>query len=172
MKRILIFILLINLTFSVFATGQETDLLIIENDTIFLKMFPLEKLELKKRPFNNTRATAPSTGCWRGYRAIWRIIDNKLYLEKIIRCYSDSKKGELNITELFDNNGIDFKENNGMIFAEWVMEDFYKMDFSIAKFYKDKLYLYDGWSLKKKKREKFLKLKIENGIIRLNKLKE
>jgi len=44
----------------------------IKNDTIYLKEFPLEKLELEKRPFGNTRITAPSSACWRGYKAVWR----------------------------------------------------------------------------------------------------
>ncbi len=172
MKRILTFIFLVSLTFSAFATGQETDLLIIENDTIYLKTFPLEKLELEKRPFGNTRATAPSTACWRGYRAIWRIIDNKLYLEKIVRCNSDRVNGEQNIMELFNDNEIDFEESNGMILANWVTQDLYKMNFSIANYYKDKIYLYDGWNEKKKNKDKNLRFKIENGEIKLNRLKE
>lgn len=172
MKKILTFIFLISLTFSAFATEQETDLLIIENDTIYLKTFPLEKLELSKQPFGNTRATAPSTACWRGYRAIWKIINNKLYLEKIIRCYSDRKNGKQDIKELFHANGIDFKENNEMILADWVTEDFYKMNFSIAKYYINKIYLYDGWNEKEKNKDKNLSLKIENGEIKLNRLKK
>jgi len=72
MKQILIFISILSLTFSSFVTEQEADLLIIENDTIYLKEFPLEKLELEKRPFGNTRITAPSSACWRGYKAVWR----------------------------------------------------------------------------------------------------
>lgn len=43
---------------------------IIENDTIYLKTFPLEKLEMSKPPFGNTKATKFSTASWRGYRAI------------------------------------------------------------------------------------------------------
>jgi len=172
MKQILTLIFLVSLTFSAFATEQETDLLIIKNDTIYLKTFLLEKLKLEKRPFGNTRATAPSTACWRGYRAIWKIIDNKLYLEKIIRCYSDRENGEQNIKELFNANGIDFKENNEMILADWVTEDFYKMNFSNANYYKNKIYLYDGWNEKEKNKDKNLRLKIEKGEIKLNRLKE
>lgn len=172
MKQLLTFIFFISLTFSAFATEQETDLLIIENDTIYLKTFPLEKSELEKRPFGNTRATAPSTACWRGYRAIWKIKDDKLYLEKIIPCYSDRENGEQNIMELFNSNGIDFEESDGMILADWVTIDLYKMNFSIANYYKDKIYLYDGWNEKEKNKDKNLRLKIENGEVRLNRLKE
>ncbi len=171
MKQILTFIFLVSLTFSAFATEQETDLLIIENDTIYLKTFPLEKLVLEKRPFGNTRATAPSTGCWRGYRAIWRIIDHKLYLEKIIRCYSDQESGEQNIMELFHSNGIDFEESDGLILADWVSENFYIINFT-NEYYKNKIFLYDGWNEKKKNKDKNLKLKIESGEIKLNRLTE
>ncbi|HYF04102.1 MAG TPA: hypothetical protein VEC36_12035 [Patescibacteria group bacterium] len=144
----------------------------MKNDTIYLKTYLLEKLELTKRPFGKTRATAPSTACWRGYRAIWRITDNKLYLEKIVRCYSDIEQEEENIQELFFENGINFKEENGMIFADWVSEDFYTMNFSLANYYKDILFLYDGWNEEEKNREKNLRLKILNGEILLNRLKE
>ncbi|MBJ7881248.1 hypothetical protein [Gelidibacter salicanalis] len=172
MKKIMSFIFLLSLTFSAFATEQEMDLLIVENDTIYLKTSLLEKLELETPPFGNTRERAPSTGCWRGYRAIWKIIDNKLYLEKIIRCNSDRGKGEQDLIELFKANGFDFKENNGMILADWVTEDFYKMNFSSSNYYKDKIYLYDGWNEKEKNKDKNLKLKIKSGEIKLNRLKE
>ena len=43
--------------------------------------FPLEFLNLKFRPFNYTKQTAPNTACWRGYQAIWKVIDNEIYLE-------------------------------------------------------------------------------------------
>ena len=172
MKEILTFIFLISLAFSAFATEQETDLLIIENDTIYLKTFPLEKLELKKRPFGNSRAPAPSTACWRGYRAIWKIKDDKLYLEKIIRCNSDRENGEQNIMELFNSNDVDFEKSDGMILANWVTEDLYKMNFSIANYHKDKIYLYDGWDEKENNKDKSLRLKIEKGEVSLNRLKE
>lgn len=148
------------------ATEQEADLLIIGNDTVYLKTFILEKLDLKFSPFGNTRETAPSTACWRGYKAIWRITDNKLYLEKILRCHSDPKVGEENIFELFQKNGLKVETKDDMILADWCSLDFYKMTFSIAKFYKDKLYLYDGWNNKKK--ESDVILRIEKGSVTKN----
>ena len=90
-----------NLSINTFATVQECDLLIIEKDTIRLQTFPLEDLELKSTPFGLSKTTAPCTACWRGYKAIWRIKDNKLFLEKIERSYYDNKRGEENIKELF-----------------------------------------------------------------------
>lgn len=151
------------------ATEQEDDLLIIGNDTVYLKTFILEKLELKYPPFGNTRETAPSTACWRGYKAVWRIADNKLYLEKILRCYLDPKAGEENIFELFQKNGLKFETKDNMILAGWCSYDFYKMTFSIAKYYKDKLYLYDGWSNMRK--ESDVILRIEKGSVIKQQLK-
>jgi hypothetical protein len=172
MKQILTLLIFLTLTFTISATEQEADLLIVGNDTIYLKTFPLENLKMTTRPFGNSRKTAPSTACWRGYRAIWIIIDNKIYLEKIIRCNSDREKNEQNIKDLFTKNGIDYQEKNGLILAEWVTSDFYKMNFSTADFYKDKIYLYEGWNEKEKNPAKNLRLKIENGQIKLNRLKE
>jgi len=57
MKIIVIFsaILFLSTTYS-FATEQFPDILIIENDTLYLKSFPLEELRLKEklrnRPLN------------------------------------------------------------------------------------------------------------------------
>ncbi len=172
MKNILPFIFFISMISSSYATEQESDLLIIDNDTIYLKTFFLEKLNLAYKPFGYTHANAPSTACWRGYRAVWRVIDHKLYLEKIIRCYTDRKKsGEQNIFELFNKNGLKYRKEHGMIYADWVSENLYQMNFSIARFYNNRLYLYDGWNLKNQKEDKYLKLKIVNGVIKVNHIK-
>jgi hypothetical protein len=170
MKRLFFIFAILTSSISTFATGQETDLLIIENDTIYLKIFPLEDLNLTFRPFGKTRSTAPSTACWRGYRAVWRIIDNKLYLEKILHCYLDRESGEENIKELFKKNGIEYSENNGLIFASWCTFDFYRMTFSVAKYYVDKIYLYDGYNEKEKNKKVILS--VEKGVIDQNYLKE
>jgi len=96
-----------------------------------------------------------------------------MYLEKIINCISDKKNREHNIIELFKSNGIDFKEYNGMILADWFTEDFYKLNIG---FYKDEMYLFDGngydWNEKEKNKDLKLRLKIERGTIKLNRLKK
>jgi hypothetical protein len=172
MRQTLSILTFLLFTISSFATEQEADLLIVNNDTIYLKSFPLDSLNLTQRPFGYTRQTAPSTACWRGYRAIWRIVDNKLYLERITRCYSDNEEGEENLTEFFQRNQIDFKENSGMILADWVTMDLYTMDFSIARHYPEKTYLYDGYYEKDKMKEKNLRLRIVDGKIEIDKLKK
>ena len=170
-KIILIFSALLfqMITTEVFATRQDADLLIIGTDTLYLyETFPLENLKLKIRPFGHIEKPRPGSSCWRGYRAIWRIIDNKLYLEKIIRCRSDRNTGEQNIKELFDSNEIDYVENNEMIFADWVTQEWLKISLPELIYYKDKITLIEWSSENKKRKQKIFKIKIENGIITEN----
>jgi hypothetical protein len=168
MRQISTILVILTFSMNVFATEQEADLLIYGNDTIYLKTFPLEKLELKFQPFGYTRATAPTTACWRGYRAIWRIENNRLYLEKISRCLTDRVNGEEDIFEFFQKNGLKFETKGSMILADWCTQDFYKMEFSIIKHYKDKIYLYDGWNDKKRGN---VVLRIEKGCVTKAQLK-
>ncbi len=162
------------LIFSVcsFATEQEPDWLIVNNDTIYLKSFLLASLNLTERPFGYTRQTAPSSSCWRGYRAIWRILDDKLYLEGIISCQSDKNFDKENLPELFRRNQIAFKDNKGMILADWVTIDLFTMDSSIALHYPNKVFLYDGFYKKDRMEEKKLRLRISNGKIEVDKLEK
>lgn len=169
MKQLFAILFALTISMSLSATEQEADLLINGGDTIYLKTFLLEKLELKFPPFGNIKATAPSTACWRGYKAVWRISDNKLYLEKITRCHSDTKDGEQNIFELFQKNGLKFEAKDSMILADWCTQDLYKMNSTVAKYNNDKLYLYGGWNSKEKENDVFLR--IEKGCITKTQLK-
>lgn len=170
MKELLTILIFLNFVTVVYATEQESDLLIIDNDTVYLQFFPLDSLNLTMKPFGHTRETAPATGCWRGYRAIWRIIDNTLYLEKITRCYSDREEGEEKIIELLQLNDIEFQEKDGMILANWVTEDLYTRDLSKAKYHPDRLYLYEQYYGKSKLKKDNLRFSIVNGIITIDKL--
>lgn len=121
MKKVIIVLSFLLVSVTVFATRQESDLLVIDSDTLLLNTFLLEELELTYRPYGRTRQNAPSTACWRGYRAVWRISDERLFLEKVIPCgYSDSETKEQSITELFDRNQRTYTLNDGMILADWV----------------------------------------------------
>jgi len=59
-----------------------------------------------------------------------------------------------------------------MILADWVSEDLYRMNFSIANYYKEKIFLYDGWNEKEKNSDENLRIKIVKGDIIVNRLKE
>jgi len=162
-KKVLFIFLIISI--NAFATVQTSDILIIGRDTIFHKEFPLEQLELKYRPFGygTEEKYFSSTNCWRGYKAIWKIIDNKLFLEKIIQC--NNKPGEESIVEFFNKNGIQFQERDGMIFANWCTMDLYKMTPSQGNFKKERT-LDNGWGKIIKRKI----LQIENGIVTINRL--
>ena len=164
MKKIL-FVLIGFLSIVVYATEQEDDILIIGKDTIYLQYFPLEVLKLQEKPFDYTTKTAPTTACWRGYKAVWRIVNEKLLLERILRCSSDKKVGEENIFELFESNEIPYKKIDGGIFAEWLTIKLYDLP---IKNYSEHLVLYDESFFYKKIKEKKLKLVIEKGLVAIN----
>jgi len=149
---------------NVFATIQEPDLLIIGKDTVFIEGFPLEQLDLKYRP--SVIGGCISSSCWRGYVAIWRIVDNKLFLERIIQCLGFPPEKE-NIIELFEKNNIPFQEKNGMIFANWCTMNFYRV--SRGSFTNEVLQS-RKWESERVNWENRLVLQIENGIILKNEL--
>lgn len=164
MKKFLI-VLISFVSIGAYATEQEDDILIIGKDTIYLQYFPLEILQLKEKPFGYTRETAPTTACWRGYKAVWRIVNNQLLLERILRCSSDEKVGEENIFELFQSNEIPYKKIDGGIFAEWVTIKLYDLP---IKNYSEYLVLYDESFFHKRLKERILKLDITKGVVAIN----
>jgi len=157
----IILIITFCLNYSLFATEQISDRLLIGNDTICLKSFPLEKLELKTRPFKYGKYHFPHTGCWRGYRATWEVIESKLYLIEIEKV--DSTQQKLDIKEYFSENGLTYDYLNGKIFAEWYSGNLEKYFVHYAKDC-----LYESYAPKKRK----TKLKFSKGILILNKLTE
>ena len=130
MQKVL-FIFFTLLSLNVIATEQEPDLLIVNNDTIYLQHFFLKKLQLNHNPFLEKNPlpieNTPSTSCWRGYRAIWTIENDSLFLTRIIRCrIGESRNDEEDIFKLFEKNDIPYIEKNGMIFASWATVKLYK----------------------------------------------
>ena len=175
MRTLLFILFFLTITFDCFATEQEPDLLVFGNDTIYLKSYPLEFLKLTERPFGHSEQTPPSTACWRGYSAIWRIKDNQLFLEKVIQCQSDiNNKGDEDIVALFNRNQIEFlrEDYDGMILANWVTIDLYSTDNPYARNFPDRIYLQDVYLGNAKNEEKSLKIRIINGTIEINKLIE
>ena len=164
MKKFLI-VLISFVSIGAYATEQEDDILIIGKDTLYLQYFPLEILQLKEKPFGYTRETAPNTACWRGYKAVWRIVNNQLILERILRCSSDKKVGEENIFELFQSNEIPYKKIDSGIFAEWVTIKLYDLP---IKNYSEYFVLYDESFFHKRLKERILKLDITKGVIAIN----
>ena len=164
-QQIILFTFLI-FSINVFATQQTPDLLIVGSDTISLEVFPLEQLKMRYRPFGFgvQGKEFASTACWRSYRAIWKIVDNKLFLEKIIQCHNESE--EEDIVQLFEKNDIQYQEIDGLIFANWYTISLYKRK---DDFYKNRTYLNNGWDRIIKNKKKII-LQIENGIVTRNEL--
>jgi hypothetical protein len=120
MKRInFLLIILLTVTLSnTFATAQEPDIIIYNGDTLSLYAFPLEQLyknELKRPDFFRAKKGCMNTGCWRGYQAEWRIIDNELYLTGIFSCCYREDNIKADLKKLFGNKYI-----NGKVKADWV----------------------------------------------------
>ncbi|WP_420603477.1 hypothetical protein [Flagellimonas sp.] len=161
MKTLLIIIFTLSISWSP-VTRQTPDLLIIDQDTLYLMSFPLEMLELEHRPFGLTRRTAPSTACWRGYKAVWRIENNTIFLEKILSCNRKSNEEE-NILQLFQKNGIDLVQKNGMIKADWLSKGLEPYKYSSPPQYKDKIYAFEDWD--KDEKDKDIILGFEKGVL-------
>lgn len=104
------------------STPQIPDLLIFEKDTIMLYAFPFESLNIKKAPFYYGRYPFPHTGCWRGYQATWKIIDNKLFLVQVIKV--DSTKEKLDIIKYLKENNFSPTIIEGLVFADWYSAKF------------------------------------------------
>ena len=160
MKKILIliFIIVISLNYS-FATEQISDLLIIENDTICLQTFPLEDLNFKIRPFKYGDYDFPHTACWRGYQAIWKIIDNKLFLIEINRV--DSINERLDLEKYFKRNDYEPEIINGLIYANWFSADLEKY----PGLYVNKNCIYKSYNPKESKTI----MKFDKGVLTENK---
>ena len=108
----LIIFILIAFKLDCFATRQTGDLLIINKDTLIIYQYPLDKYFNKGNFYNPGFFSDYSrTSCWRGYKAVWIIKDNMLYLKDIYDC-------TLSINIPIDRIGKS-KDDQGLIFADW-----------------------------------------------------
>lgn len=97
---------------------QKPDLLIIGQDTLFLRSFPLEDLGFEIRPFKSADIYVPNLDCLREYQATWKLINNKLYLAEIRK--DNITKDKIDIVNYFKENKHSPIVVNGLIFADWV----------------------------------------------------
>ncbi|WP_303917889.1 hypothetical protein [Draconibacterium sediminis] len=162
MKKLLILLILYISTINfVYSTEQRADFLIIGNDTICLKSFPLEELKFQIRPFKYGDFDFPNTACWRGYQATWKIIDNKLFLTEIIK--ADSTQEKLDIENYFKLNSYTPQIINGLIYADWFSADLEPY----IRNYGNKSCLFISYRPKKSK----ALIKFEKGVMIENKYK-
>lgn len=135
----LIFISIIN----VLATEQIPDLLIIEKDKLYLKTFPLEdfisKNKINKAPFKYGEYSFPNTACWRGYQAIWGVINNKLFLIEIIKV--DSTQEKLDIENYCKSINYSPIVIDGLIYADWYSDTLKRYENFSYYFNSERFYL-------------------------------
>ena len=153
--KILSLLLIIAFTFifklDLSATEQTPDVLIIGKDSFYLHSFPIEKLNFKENmnPFDT--GFFVSTNCWRGYQAIWEIKDNKLLLQKIVKCNTDTEIDYNSVISYFEKNGYKPKLINGKIFAEWYSANLIKCE----NFQLSNKHLQEAAKIKKKQQVAF-----------------
>jgi hypothetical protein len=107
-----LFILFTFLSTSAFATGQASELIIYEGDTLQLTCEPLEQFLKEHEPrkkFYIMLENGCSTALWRGYVGLWKYQDEKLYLIDVYPCGDKTKS----IKKLI------FKEREDHILADW-----------------------------------------------------
>jgi len=167
MNKIPLLIIFLFTTLNCFSTEQIPDLLVIGKDTFYLKTFPLEKLEFEKSPFSYGEFNFPHTGCWRGYRATWKIIDNKLALLEVEKV--DSINQKLDIIDFFKQNNYSPKMVNRYVYADWFNSKL--LIYSSPYYYGyPGLYLEEEYPWRKDKKN--VQLVFEKGILKENKIVE
>ncbi|MCO4293069.1 hypothetical protein NF867_09355 [Solitalea sp. MAHUQ-68] len=87
-------------------TPQTKELLIYNGDRLFISSMPLKPYldNLKEQPIFYRY----TTGCWRGYKGTWEIIENKLFL---IDLFGNTRSGIVGLDFLFPNEE--------KVFASW-----------------------------------------------------
>lgn len=156
MKHLFLLIIALFITFKMtYSTEQYPDLLIIGNDTIELKTFPLEELNFKIEPFQEGNIINGSSACWRGYRATWKVIDNKLFLIEMVDIIKNRKK--LDIIKHFKKNNYIPKLINGLIYADWYSAELVKYDRGLD--------YYNYLTKSKVKNNSNIIIKFENGVM-------
>ena len=82
MKRLLLFLLSLAVTGSLYATAQIPDVLTMDGKTYSIFTNPLTPV-LAANPERLPQPEVTSTGLWRGYIAHWSVRDARLYLDDV-----------------------------------------------------------------------------------------
>jgi hypothetical protein len=150
-----IFVLILIVTFCKIdcsATPQAGDLLIINNDTITIFQYPLDKYFNKGNLYNpGFFDEYTSTNCWRGYKAIWIIKDDKLFLKDIYDCALEEKIS-------IDRIGLP-KDKDDLIFANW-FKGYFKINL------KTKEEIRDPWNFGRIFIRKII-IKVSMGLVKI-----
>lgn len=119
MKKILGLLILISISQLGFSTGQVPDYLVVGNDTIAIFSNPLEQYfeKVGNREIIGLKGCG-STACWRGYKAIWKLQNDSLFLTAITSCHTGDWCTDTRDADLDLMFGDDYKNNS--VFASWV----------------------------------------------------
>ena len=115
MRRLLLIFTLIN-ALNAFSTAQIPDILFYNGDTLVLYSNPLEEYINKNPSFKLIDFDGcGSTACWKGYRAIWEIRNDSIFLERITSCNNlcGIKTTDANLLKMFGSEKV---------FASWITE--------------------------------------------------
>lgn len=101
------------------STGQIPDYMIYNNDTIPIFSNPLEQYFEKtgKRNIIELKNNSIGTDCWRGYKAIWKLKSDSLFLVAITGCHYAKDCLDPNNADLQKMFGDEYKK--GHVFASW-----------------------------------------------------
>lgn len=120
MKFLLSLTLALVAAISVFATGQEPDRLIYQNQERMLFSNPLEDYytSSRKRPNYMVEPFTTSSGNWRGYVATWEIVGGDLFLTKVDSWLCNGTRRDscrqVTLNQLFPNS-----VKGGKVLANW-----------------------------------------------------
>lgn len=110
----------------IFASPQMPDYIIVKKDTIPTYNLILEQFLQKKNPnedklFGLSFRDSGNFNCWRGYQAIYEVIDNKLFLTQIISCGELREKSKINLVESQRKIKEIFGEKveNNRVYIDW-----------------------------------------------------
>ncbi len=135
MRKIVMPIIVLCFFTNLFATKQLSDLIIVNGDTLTLHTDPLQPYLLDKKLEMNdfTKDFSRRSDCWKGYRVIWRVENNKLFLESIQSCDFEDDKKSADLEKIFHD-----KVNDGRVFADWYSDELWVP--SGKKLYTDAMY--------------------------------
>lgn len=121
-KLLLIVLLCCCNTLMLRATGQAGDRIVIGKDTLDLLTCPIEvDSVLRNQVSARLSHDTFNTGCWRGYRALWRIDGSELVLDKIVDDESYSSPSDSVPEVTVDLNGIfdRYRDGQDRVVASW-----------------------------------------------------
>lgn len=159
MHLITVFSLFI-LVFGKPLTEQTPDILVLRDQTYYLKSFPLDDLKLWNTSQLNDSIELNS-GCWRGYQATWVVRNDSLFLTGMTDCY---KKYQIDLESYFAERKPKVEVQENELFAYWYDAKLIQYQHPFLNEEESAKYLYsiDWRELKKNER---VVLTFKNGII-------